>query len=176
MGRECSQGLALQSKLTTPLMFKAWEDTFFNENIAANLKSRMIDFGGPLSRVWMYRAPFRQLDKLTNDEVSMASRHRLDSELPSSLKGGDAHCLCSPHIQWTTDHALVCQSVVSAIQRYARHTQVKYQLHNVARKAANVNGISVEKEVGLVNPSNPTQALTTAFGEYTTNSHNFPHG
>ena len=55
--------------------------------------------------------------------------------------------------------------------RNARHTQIKYQLHNAARKAAGVNGISVDKEVGLVNPSNPTQTLAldlvfTGFGEY----------
>jgi hypothetical protein len=162
----------LQSKLTKPWGFKAWEDTFFNEDTTANLQYRMIDFGGPLGRAWMYRAPFRQLDKLTDDEVSIALRYRLDSELPSSLKGGGAHCQCSPHIQWTPEHALVCQLVDSAILRNARHTQIKYQLHNAARKAAGVNGISVDKEVGLVNPSNPTQTLAldlvfTGFGEYT---------
>ena len=117
----------LQSKLTKPWGFKAWEDTFFNENItSANLQYRVIDFGGPLGRAWMYRAPFRQLDKL-----------------PSSRKGGGVHCQCSPHIQWTPEHALVCQLVDSAILRNARHTQIKYQLHNAARKAAGVNGISV---------------------------------
>ena len=45
--------------------------------------------------------------------MSIALRYRLDSVHPSSLKGvGGAHCQCSPHIQYTPEHALKFNSQV----------------------------------------------------------------
>ena len=93
----------LQSVLTTRWGHSAWEEAFFAEGITSNLQYRMLDFGGPLGRAWMYRAPIRGLDKLKDSEVSLALKYRLNAELPETTSNAGFFGHGGPQDPWTPE-------------------------------------------------------------------------